>query len=403
MVERPQPHLVECPLPPVSRLHLDELTGPFGIWQHATGIIPNQAHGTCTDDVARALLVDLLHRAPLGWPAVRADARRSLDYLRTAFVPSTASFRNFRSKDGTWLEASGSQDSQGRAVLTLGTVIADAPEASLRSDAAALLGQALPGVLRLTALRAIASSLLGCARALDAGESGDVETTFRVLADRLRRPFARAAADAEWPWPEPILTYENALLPRALIVAGDRLSDSNLRATGLAVLDWLIGVQTGPDGSFAPIGSDGWWPRGGTRSRFDQQPIEATATILAAVAASRSTGDERYGRAAEAALGWFLGANPLGLPVAEVRTGGCHDGVSPFRLNANQGAESTLMWQIALEQVRLLRSERASSVLLQLPGRPPKAQTSRVPPPIIRRPAVTRLAAPRPTIARVTA
>jgi len=340
------------------------MTGPFGIWQHARGVTPDAAHGVCTDDVARALTVDLLQRRTLGWEAVSPTARRSMAFLTAAFNPSTGTFRNCRSADGTWLDNEGSQDTQGRALLAIGTAGRDAPEVAMRLEARALFQAALPAAMRLTSPRAVASAILGCDAALTAGIAGETKRAFELLVRRLRGAFSGADLDGEWPWPEEVLTYENALLPHALIVAGRRLSDLRLRSLGLHVLDWLIEVQMPRRGTFTPIGNDGWWPHGAIRSRFDQQPIEATAMILAAVTAYEVTQDPGYCRVAEAAYGWFLGDNDAGLAVADELTGGCHDGLSEHQVNANQGAESTLMWQMALETMRLLRT-RAMAVRSQ--------------------------------------
>jgi hypothetical protein len=344
------------PLHRAQRRHLDELTGPFGIWQHARGVTPDAAHGVCTDDVARALTVDLLQRRTLGWEAVSPTARRSMAFLVAAFNPVTGRFRNFRSADGTWLDDAGSQDTQGRALLAIGTAGRDAPEVAMRLEAQALFQAALPAAMRLTSPRAVASAILGCDSALTAGMAGETKHIFALLARRLSGAFSGADLDGDWPWPEEVLTYENGLLPHALIVAGRRLSDLRLRSLGLHVLDWLIDVQTSRRGTFTPIGNDGWWPHGSIRSRFDQQPIEATALILAAATAYEVTQDPAYRRAAEAAYGWFLGDNDAGLAVADVVTGGCHDGLSEHQVNVNQGAESTLMWQTALEAIRQLRT-----------------------------------------------
>jgi len=335
------------------------------------------AHGSCTDDVARALSVDLLHRRELGWDAVRADAWRSLAFLRDAQVDETGAFRNFRAADGTWLDDGGSQDSQGRAVLALGTLIQDAPDAAAVALCGRLLRDALPVVRRLTALRAISSALLGCDAALAGGLGGGTTTTLAALAATLRRAFASVDLDGDWPWPEPVLTYENALLPRALIVAGVRLGDDDLVRTGLRVLDWLIRVQTAPNGTFSPIGCSGWWRRSGTQSTFDQQPIEATATIMAALAALEVTRDPRYRRAAEAAFGWFLGDNIVGIPVALPGTGSCHDGLAPGHVNGNQGAESTLMWLTAVELMRAIRAVPAAPARSRARGPQPVLAGSR--------------------------
>jgi hypothetical protein len=343
-------------------VHLEELAGPLGIWQHATGIAPNEAFGYCTDDVARALSLDLLHRHQLGWDAVRPDVLRSLAFLREAFDPATGSFRNFRSANGTWLDGVGSEDCQGRALLAIGETARSAPDQAMRLEAGALFRAALPVASRLTALRAISSALLGCDAVLEGGFAGDTSRTMASLAGRLRLVFGRLDLDGGWPWPEPVLTYENALLPRALIVAGRRLADPELGRIGLRVLDWLIDVQTSRGGEFSPIGNRGWWPRGGKRGRFDQQPIEAAATILAAAVALDVTADVRYRRAADAAYGWFLGDNDAGVSVADVIRGGCRDGLSARSVSLNQGAESTLMWLTALETIRHVRSLAAVAV-----------------------------------------
>ena len=339
----------------MQRQHLGALSGPLGIWQHAVGATPDEAMGTCTDDVARALTVDLLHRHTLGWEAVRASAYRGIQYLEEAFDADQSAFRNFRAANVDWLDAPPSQDSQGRALLALGITAREAAEVPLRLTAISLLGMALPGAARLTSPRAVASAILGLDAVLDSAPPAETAAVFSHLAGRLGHGFINVDLDSDWPWPEPALTYENALLPHALIAAGRRLRDANLRRVGLAVLDWLIDVQTAPGGRFSPIGNDGWWERGGPRARFAQQPIEATATIRAAACAYDATRDVGYRRAAEAAYAWFLGDNDAGLVLAEVATGGCHDGLSEHEVNENQGAESTLMWLMALEYVRAVR------------------------------------------------
>lgn len=345
------------PLFSARRTHLDLLTGPFGIWQHARGIEPDEAFGTCTDDVARALTVDLLHRRTLGWEAVSPTAHKSVEFLAASFDQTTGTFRNFRDARGSWLDEAPSHDSLGRALLALGTAARDAPEVALRADSQVLFAAALNAARQLTSPRAIASAVLGCDAALDGGMGGEVQPTFALLAARLRAAFSEVDLDGDWPWPEETLTYENALLPHALIVAARRLNDTRMRSIGLLVLDWLIAVQTSRRGVFTPIGSDGWWTRGMTRSQYDQQPIEATALILAAAAAYRTTQDAGYLRSAEAAYAWFLGDNDAGLVLADVVTGGCHDGLSDGHVNVNQGAESTLMWLTALEAMRQLRTD----------------------------------------------
>jgi hypothetical protein len=351
------------PLHPVSRAHLDVLSDEVGIMQHAQGPRPDPAHGYCTDDVARALQVDLLHQRELGWDAVTGSAWRYVRFLDEAFEDATGRFRNFRRMDGSWLDGVGSEDSHGRAMLALGETIAAAPDDDLVGYAESVFSKGLPAAHGLRAMRAQASVLLGCEAAMRSRPSAATDRTFRALADLLGSIFAGPSAP-DWPWPESLLTYENALPVRALIVAGRQLDRPSMIDVGLEVLDWLIASQTAPEGHLSTVGN-GWWVRDGAKSQFDQQPIEATALLLAAESAYLVTEDARYRAAVERAYAWFLSSNDLGVPVALPERGASYDGLTPRGINTNQGAESTLMWLIASEHVRAFRG--TSSTIAALP------------------------------------
>ena len=335
------------------------MTDGVGILQHAIGSRPDPAHGYCVDDVARALQVDLLHGRALGWAAVVPTAERALTFLAEAYDPGSGRLGNFRSIDGSWIGGIGSNDSYGRAVLALGEVIATAPDDRLVEAASALLDQVLPAARELTSPRADASVILGCAATLPSATGGLPATVLTLLATRLHDRFERRSMP-DWPWPEVSLTYENALLPRALIVAGRILDSERMVATGLRSLDWLIDVQTAPDGHLSPVGNE-WWPRGGRKSQFDQQPIEATTLLLAAEAAHALTGSARYLDAMERSYAWFLGGNDLGLYVADPARGACCDGLEATGVNRNEGAESTLMWLTAAEHIRAIRDAKGGA------------------------------------------
>jgi hypothetical protein len=359
-----------APIHPVERTHLDELTGDLGIMQHAVGRRPDPTHGYCTDDVARALIVDLLHAGELGWPAVKDSAERLMAFLDAAFVPARGRFRNFRSVDGRWLDRVGSEDAHARALLGLAEASVAAGDGAFRARAASLLERALPAALRFTHLRPIAGAVVACERAARGGD-GDATGTLRELSARLWRQVGEARdASADWPWPAPTVTYEGGIVPRALIRAGARLGDDRMTERGLALLDWLVVVQTAPGGHFSPVGNGGWWPRGGTKARYDQQPIEATALLLAAEAAFEVARKERHRDIMEWAYGWFLGRNDRGIQLAVPGEGACNDGLTPTGANTNQGAESTLMWLTALEHIRVLRRSRAARPTNRV-GRPP--------------------------------
>ena len=342
------------PLHPADRGHLEVLSDEIGVMQHANGSRPDPAHGYCTDDVARALQVDLLHQRELGWPAVAESARRNVRFLEAAFDRPTGRFRNFRSIDGAWLEGMGSEDCHGRAMLALAETMALAPDGRLAEAAERLFSDALPAGQRVGALRARSSVLLACDVAHRAAPTGATALACRLMAGRLRSTFESRPATG-WPWPESRLTYENALPARALLAAGRHLDSQPTIDAGLKLLDWLIEAQTAPAGHLSPVGNR-WWSGGGEMPRFDQQPIEATALLLAAETALQITNDQAFRGAIERAYGWFLGANDLGLPVAVPERGASHDGLTARGVNGNQGAESTLMWLTALEHVRTMRA-----------------------------------------------
>ena len=350
------------------------MTDDVGILQHAVGSNPDPAHGYCVDDVARALQVDLLHGKVLGWPAVTASAWRGLGFLTDAFDSTAGRFRNFRSVDGTWIGGLGSEDSYGRAMLALGDAISASPDGAFAEAARALFIRALAVTHEFTSPRAEAAVVLGCAAMLETTPSGSPRAMLELLATRLLGRF-RLGATAAWPWPEATVTYENALLPRALIVAGRRLHADPMTAAGLVTLDWLIDNQTSPAGNLSPIGN-GWWPRDGAKSQFDQQPIEATALLLAAGAAFGVAHEPRYEAAMELAYGWFLGANDLGCEVAVPDRGACRDGLTPDGVNLNEGAESTLMWLIAAEHIRAARDARPQAGRRQVMAAPQLAMST---------------------------
>jgi hypothetical protein len=180
-----------------------------------------------------------------------------------------------------------------------------------------------------------------------------------------------------------------------MITGGTRLGEAEMVRLGCRVLDWLIEAQTASDEHLTTIGNQGWWPRDGVRARFDQQPIEATALLLAAEVAWEATHADRYRRAVEAAYAWFLGRNDLGLAIADPQEGGCRDGLTSVGVNHNQGAESTLMWLTALEHVRGMRGRVGnrsvtgmSQLLHRAAEQPNPSRRSTLPAPTVRPPRV---------------
>ena len=342
-------------LPPLNLNHLLRMTDDKGIFQHAVFNLPNYSEGYTTDDNARALVLALLLGQLDGdyYVDMEALASRYLAFLWYAFNAEKGRFRNFLAFEGGWLEEVGSDDSHGRALWSLGAVLGHASSKGLQGVAARLFGQALSATLDLKSPRTWAFTLLGV-HAYLRRFSGDraVTQAGQTLAERLMDLY-RQTHGPSWYWFEDLVTYNNATLPHALLLSGQWMERSDMTQVALESLLWLAEIQTSPNGYFMPVGSNGFFPRGGERARFDQQPIEASAMVSACLEAYRITQDKFWYRQAQSAFAWFLGQNDIGLSLYDPTTGGCHDGLHPDRLNQNQGAESTLAFLSALTEIYL--------------------------------------------------
>ena len=170
------------------------------------------------------------------------------------------------------------------------------------------------------------------------------------LTDKLVALWNNCATE-HWPWFESSVTYDNARLCQALLLSGQWMPNAEALDIGLRSLRWLVSIQKTPSGCFRPIGSNGFYQRDGARADFDQQPVEAQAMVAACHEAFRATQDAAWSREAKRAFEWFLGRNDLGLPLYDFSTGGCSDGLHKDRVSENQGAESTLAFQLALAEM----------------------------------------------------
>jgi glycosyltransferase involved in cell wall biosynthesis len=345
-------------LPDLRLDHLARMSDSTGIYQHAIYSLPDFHHGYCTDDNARALITTvLLEELELEGPELHRLAERYAGFMQYAFDPQLKRFRNFMSFDRRWLEAEGSEDSQGRALWALGTCAGRSKHRHLQAWAVQMFERALPSVLELKSPRTWAYTLLGIHEYFRRLRGDRFAALARDdLTKRLIDLFDRTATD-DWPWFETGLSYANALLPHVLILSGRWAENPRAFEIGLRSLRWLVSVQRAPQGHFRPIGSEGFYARGQKRADFDQQPIEAHSTISACLEAYRSTHDAAWHEDARIAFEWFLGRNDLGLSLYDAKTGGCCDGLHVDRVNQNQGAESTLAYLIALSEMELLEHD----------------------------------------------
>ncbi|MEA2571501.1 MAG: hypothetical protein QOI24_3502 [Acidobacteriota bacterium] len=357
-------------LPVINLDHVVVMTDDTGMLQHATYNVPRYDEGYCVDDNARALmLMTLIEDAGTEDPKlVRTLASRYLAFVSHAFNRSAGRFRNFMSHSRNWKEERGSEDSHGRSLWALGTVVGFSVDPGRYSLAGELFHDALPAVAGFTSPRAWAFALLGIEQYLRAFEGDrEVQASGKAIADRLLALFRRTD-HPDWPWFENSVTYCNARLPQALVSAGAWLGDSGMTETGLRSLEWLMTIQKTDDGYFAPIGTNGFFERGMTAAIFDQQPVDACATVSACMHAFRATGDRRWAEHARRAFTWFLGQNQLQQSLYDPLSGGCRDALHADRMNDNEGAESTLSFLLALMDMRA-DEVRRNAMQIALPVR----------------------------------
>ncbi|MCW3030637.1 MAG: pimA 3, partial [Solirubrobacterales bacterium] len=349
-------------LPALDLQHLRMLTDDTGILQHATFTVPRYDDGYCLDDNARALLLTTLveDAGTEEVDGVRRLSARYLAFVSHAFAAGSGRFRNFMTYGRRWSEERGSEDSHGRALWALGSVVGRSIHPGRHSLGGQLFGAALPAVAGFTSPRAWAFALLGVDEYLRAfGGDRAVQQVRKATAERLLDLYRRSSS-SDWPWFESSVTYSNARLSQALLVSGSRMENEAMCAAGLRSLDWLFAIQSLPVGTFAPIGSIGFYRRGETRARFDQQPVEACGMVSAALEAHRITGDRRWRDRARVAFNWFVGDNELHQSLYDPATGGCRDGLHADHVNENQGAESTLSFLLALLDMRA--ADRADAI-----------------------------------------
>lgn len=351
-VEPPRP--VAAPvarvLPALRVAHFLTMCDDTGLFQHAVHAVPDRAHGYCVDDNARALILACRLEAPGEQSLPEGTAMRFAAFVQHAWNPDIRRFRNFMGFDRHWLEPQGSEDSHGRTLWALGECSRGGPP-SRRRWAHDLFAAAAPTVEGFTSPRAWAFALLGLDGWCADDDAPWADRLRALLADRLISALAAAEAVGR-PWFEAGLAYDNARLCEALIVSGRAARVPAWTAAGLRSLRWLVVEQTAPSGVFRPAGSHGFHDVGQPPRRFDQQPLEATATIAACLAARSVDDDPSWRTEADRAFAWFLGENDLSIPLIDLETGGCRDGLHPDRANENRGGESVVSWLMGLIQIR---------------------------------------------------
>jgi len=367
----------DLPIPELRFGHFLSLCDSTGIIQHAVHSVADRSHGYCVDDNARALMLSCALSYAGETPLPEIMPARFAAFIQHAWNPDTGRFRNFMSFDRRWLEDKGSEDSHGRTLWALAECARGDANTSRRRWAAALFKTALPAVDGFSSPRAWAFTLLG----LDAyctlvGGDSAASRMRRILADRLMTLLA-AVETKDWVWFEELLAYDNARLPQALIQTGLTTQTPRYVEAGLRALRWLIALQTSSTGCFRPVGTKSFGQIRQKPEAFDQQPVEAAATISACLTALQvdNAPDDNKEWPGEAlrAFNWFLGENDLQTALIDPETGHCADGLHPDRPNENKGAESVLSYLLGQVDIRRFKRTAAISGMLPLTKLVPSA------------------------------
>jgi glycosyltransferase involved in cell wall biosynthesis len=343
----PSPHAYRAPT--IRPDHLLNLVDDVGIIQHANGVVANRSTGYCVDDVARLAVAALGLARQLEDPQYTRMLHSALAFLQHAWDSSPTGMHNFMTYDRCWVDDAHEGDHLGRAAWALGEVVGAIPARPEAAPCLRLLEAMAPVLLTTLSPRQAAFTVIGLSRLDDASLSEPLDQLLRVLALRLYDWYVGSRTD-EWRWFEPVLSYDNARLPQALVAAGFRLDEPDWRRAGIEALDWYA-LQCGIDTSSVQMIGNQWrlqlHPVPVT-GEGDEQPLEVAALVEALVEVMVSTKDRRYGLEAVHTFEWFLGRNRYETAVYDFASGGCRDGIGPGGLNANEGAESTLAFLQAL-------------------------------------------------------
>ena len=334
---------IEVPEP--SLFHMKKMTDDTGLYQHARFNIPNREHGYCTDDNARAVIAMTQYYTQYSEPEALRLFNIYLSFILHSQNPD-GTVRNFMSFDRSWRENEPGNDALGRVLWAFGTVMARPPLPSYLSVIKDCFDKSVVHVDKQYP-RGMAYSILGMSDYLQQFPgASDIKRLLTVAADKLVARYEQNS-DPDWQWFEDALTYDNAILPCALFVAGLTSEDKKYIQVARQTCEFLLSKTfTGKHFSF--IGCKGWYKRGGIRAAFDQQPVEVASTVMMLRAAYDATQNTRYLTLQRKAFDWLLGENDLDIAVYDFRTKGCYDALMPGGVNVNQGAESILSFLTSL-------------------------------------------------------
>src|SRR4030043_1565748 len=338
-------------LPEFSLAHIKRMTDPTGIIQHAKYGIPNLKEGYCLDDNARALLMVLMAYRQKKDPLALELLPIYLSYIHY-MQNKDGTFRNFLSFKRDYLDEVGSEDSFGRAVWALGYLIGNSPNDAYYQSGRMIFFEACPNFEKLQSLRGIANTIIGICYYLMTSKSDEsMIETLRKLTLKIIDQYD-VERSPEWKWIEPILCYDNAILPLSLFYSCQFIKEEKVLSVALEAMNFLISINL-KDGYLSLIGNQKWYRKGGGRAYFAQQPVDTMAMVLMFYQAFIATNDKQYLNQMYTSFMWFLGENDLRMNLYDFETSGCCDGIEEYGINRNQGAESSLAYLIS--HLRILR------------------------------------------------
>jgi glycosyltransferase involved in cell wall biosynthesis len=344
-IEKKETILDPLILPPFSLAHIKRLTDDTGIIQHAKFGIPNLKEGYCLDDNARALLMVLM-----AYRQKKNTLALELSPIYISYIHymqnKDGTFRNFLSFNRNFLDETGSEDSFGRTIWALGYLLANAPNDAYYRTGKLIFFDASPNFEKLKSIRGIANSMVGISYYIRSKPNDEsMIERLRNLAVTMVRHYEENSTP-DWKWFEPLLAYDNGILPLALLHAAEILKDDTITRTALETMGFLTEI-TLKEGYLSIIGNEKWYKKDGERSMFAQQPVDALAMILMYHQAFHLTKDKEYLKKLFTCFLWFLGENDLRMSLFDFETKGCCDGFENYGVNRNQGAESSLAYLIS--------------------------------------------------------
>jgi hypothetical protein len=324
---------------------LRDLTDETGIIQHTKFSIIDRRYGYTTDDNARALIAALRHHKIFNSDESLRYARLYLTFILHMYRDH-GSYHNFLGYNREYIDQIGTADSIGRCLWALGETLNSKATEEMKNTAKWLFDNSLPTTRQFTSPRAKAFTLMGLAEYQQAHqEDENIGQDIQLFADQLIQQY-KVESTPEWNWFESYLTYSNPRIPHSIAKAYNVTKDEEYLRVSRESLDFLIGVQF-MESVFHPVGSEGWYQKDGTKSSYDQQPIEASCMVEASIELAKITGDQKYVEAALNAFQWYHGKNSENISLVNLNNFTCYDGLTRNGLNLNQGAESTISYYLA--------------------------------------------------------